>query len=55
MRRLKVTVTYMGGRTDVIDADHLISETTQWRLEIDEDILLVPMTGVRSVLIQHRK
>jgi hypothetical protein len=55
MKRLKVTIKYNDGHINVIEADHLITEAVQWRLDIDEDILLVPMIGVQSVLMEHRK
>jgi hypothetical protein len=53
VRRLKVTVTYADGRVDVVEADHLRTEAGQWRLEIDKDILLIPFTGTRSILMSH--
>lgn len=54
MRRLKITIQYFDGRIDVIEADHLKTESVQWRIETDEDILLIPMFGARNVLMQHQ-
>jgi hypothetical protein len=55
VKRLKVTVFYADGHTAVHEADRLVSEHVQWRVETGDGVLLVPMSGVRSLLLQDAR
>lgn len=54
--RKTVTVAYHSNRVDTYEgADKVTTEISQWRLDINGEILLVPMIGVRVLHIKAEK
>ena len=53
MKRLKITVVYLDNKEDTYEADHLITEGVQWRIDRDDVMIFLPMVNVRCITLER--